>query len=260
MNISKKHERMFEERMNYQSCIMRIVEYNNYDDIVVEFQDDYRTRVRTSYKHFINGNIKNPYYPSVYGVGIVGNKYFNWVNKKATKEYDAWKQMLRRCYDQKLKEKYPTYKDVTCCKEWLLYENFYEWLHSQPNFNKWLNGDRWEVDKDVLDKRNKIYSPENCYLVPHNVNTLFTKHDAGRGSLPVGITKNSKGFSVRCNNPLTGIREYLGTYKTIKESFGVYKYYKEDIIKQVAQKEYDENNITERCYKAMMNYKVEITD
>ena len=35
---------------------------------------------------------------------------------------------------------------------------------------------------------------------------------------------------------------------------------KEDIIKQVAQKEYDENNITERCYKAMMNYKVEITD
>lgn len=260
MNISKKYERMFEERMNYQNCIMRIVEYNNYDDIVVEFQDEYNAMVRTSYKHFANGDIKNPYYPSVYGVGIVGNKYFNWVDKKATKEYDTWKQMLRRCYDQKLKEKYTTYKDVTCCNEWLNYENFYEWLHNQPNFDKWYNGNKWEVDKDILKKGNKVYSPENCCLVPHNINALFTKHNSKRGKLPIGIIKNTKGFCVRCNNPLTEIREYLGTYQTEEESFCIYKIYKEDIIKQVAKREYNEGNITERCYKAMINYEVEITD
>lgn len=260
MNISKKNERMFEEKVNYQGCSMKIVEYNNYNNIVIEFQDKYKSRINTTYKHFINGNIKNPYYPSVYGVGIVGDKYFNWVNKKATKEYESWKQMLRRCYDKKLKEQYPTYRNVACCKEWLLFENFYEWLHSQENFNKWYDGDRCEVDKDILVKGNKIYSPETCCLVPHSINTLFTRHDIGKWQLPNGITKNSKGFCVRCNNPLTGTREYLGTYRTIEESFSVYKHYKENIIKQVAQIEFDRGNITKRCYMAMMNYKVEITD
>lgn len=39
-----------------------------------------------------------------------------------------------------------------------------------------------------------------------------------------------------------------------------YKPYKETIIKQVAQEEYDKGNITEKCYEAMMNYEVEIDD
>ena len=135
MNIRKDIERIGEIKINYQECIMKIIKYNNYNDIVIEFQDEYKTQVNTSYKHFTNGNVKNPYYPSVYGVGIVGNKYPSWIDKKATKEYETWKGMLRRCFDGKLENKYPTYKDAICCKEWLLYENFYEWIHSQENFD-----------------------------------------------------------------------------------------------------------------------------
>ena len=260
MNRSKIKERLGEEKINYQGCLMKIIKYIDTGNIIVEFQDDYKAEVSTEYKHFLSGSVKNPYYPSIYGIGIVGNKYLNWINNKAIKEYDVWKQMLRRCFDKKTKEKYPTYKNVTCCKEWLLYENFYEWLHSQKNFGKWYEGERWELDKDILVKGNKIYSSKTCCLVPHNVNTLFTNHSLYKKDLPIGITKNSNGFCVRCNNLLIGERIYLGTYKTIEESFNVYKQYKEDVIKQVAEIEYSKGNITKQCYEAMMNYEVEIDD
>lgn len=45
-----------------------ISEYRNYNDIDVLFTKN-NYLVKTSYKEFKNGGIKNPYHPSVYGVG-----------------------------------------------------------------------------------------------------------------------------------------------------------------------------------------------
>ena len=243
---------------------MKIVEYNRVDDILVEFQDEYKARVHTQYTNFKRRNVKNPYYPSVYGVGITGDKYSTWIigEDKHTKEYDAWQNMLARCFDEKIKEKYPTYKNVTCCKEWLLYDNFYEWMHRQLNFDKWYANDKWHVDKDILIKGNKVYSPDTCCLIPQNVNKLFLKHDLFRGGLPIGVTKcsNREGFIARCMNPITNQRDYIGYYGTPERAFFAYKLYKEDLIKQVAQIEFNKENITKSCYDAMMKYEVEITD
>jgi hypothetical protein len=61
-------------------------------------------------------------------------------------------------------------------------------------------------------------------------------------------------------NPLSNSREYIGTYPTPEKAFYAYKQYKEKLIKQVAQIEFDNGNITKECYEAMMNYEVEITD
>ena len=168
--------------------------------------------------------------------------------------------MLQRCYDNIYRRTRPTYQDVTCCNEWLLYENFYEWLHLQENFGKWLNGEKWELDKDILVKGNKIYSPETCCLVPHNVNCLFLKSDASRGNLPIGVHKNRNAYECSCRDPLTDKDGYIGQSHTIEEAFQIYKNYKENLIKQIAQIEYDKKNITKECYDAMMRYEVEITD
>lgn len=263
-NVRNGFKRIGIEKLNNQGCLMKVVEYNDATDIVVEFQDEYKSQVHTQWSNFKRGNVKNPYYPSVYGVGVTGNKYPTWKcdENEHTKEYQIWVNMLIRCYDNKIKEKYPTYKDVTCCKEWLLFENFYEWLHKQENFDKWYNNEKWHLDKDILEKGNKVYSPETCCLVPENVNKLFLKDDASRGNLPIGITKDKKGygFIARCMNPITGDRDYLGYRTNIKEAFQLYKLYKEDLIKQVAKIEFDNGNITEPCYNAMINYEVEITD
>ena len=82
-----------------------------------------------------------------------------------------------------------------------------------------------------------------------------------RGNLPIGVKKSSKNsFLARCSNPITGEREYLGSYSTPFYAFLAYKQYKENIIKQVAELEYSKGNITKRCYDAMLKYEVEITD
>lgn len=257
----KGNERLGEERLNNQGTLMRIIEYNGYHDIIIEFQDEHKKKVHTQYGNFLKGNVKNPYSASVHNAGIIGEKYLISVNQKQTKEYATWNGILERCFDEKYKTKEPAYENVTCCEEWLLFENFYEWLHSQENFEKWYKGKRWNVDKDILVKGNKVYSPETCCLVPTNVNNLFIKRDNFRGCLPIGVTQIDDGYVAQCNNPFkNNRREYLGYFATPEKAFQAYKNYKEDIIKRVAQIEYGKGNITKRCYDAMMSYKVEITD
>lgn len=255
MRLGKVINRLGEENFNFQGCLMKIIEYNNTNDLYVKFQDSHKAIVHSAYREFNNGRIQNPYYPNVLGVGIIGNKY----NSK-TKEYKTWHAMMCRCYDQKHKELHPTYQDVTCCDEWLLYDNFYEWIHSQENFENWLCDTIPELDKDILVKGNKIYSPETCCLVPHIVNRIFINRANDRGDYPIGVTKHRNRFRARCDNPLLNIREHLGIYDTPEEAFYAYKNYKENLIKQVATIEYKKKNITQQCYKAMMNYEVEITD
>lgn len=256
-----KTSRLYEEKYNNQGCLMRIVECDNGTNIIVEFQDEHKVKVHTNYNNFLRGLVKNPYYPSVYGVGIIGIKYPVSINSIRTKEYCVWHSLTKRCYDPKTREKQPTYQNVSICEEWLLFENFCDWLRSQPNFDKWLNGSRWALDKDILIKRNKVYSPDTCCLVPQNVNCLFLKREAQRGKYPIGVRYREDGFMAVCRNPFLDKAEEIGLYSTPENAFYQgYKPYKEDIIKRVAQIEYDNENITKECYEAMTNYIVEIDD
>ena len=255
--------RVGKEKYNKQGNLMKIIEYNNSMDVFVEFQDEYKATIHTTYDNFLKGSIKNPYYKSVFEVGIIGSKYSTWINNKHTKEYGTWCRMLERCYSKKLKEKRPTYENVTCCNEWLLFENFYEWLHKQENFEKWFNGKRWGLDKDILVKKNKVYSPDTCCLVPQNVNVLFTKRESARGNLPIGVSLSGDQthYVVQFSNPLKNkTSKYADKCSTINDAFLSYKKLKEQTIKNIAQIEFSQGNITEQCYKAMMNYEVEITD
>ena len=82
---------------------MRIVEYVDALNTTVEFQDKYKTRMKIRYNDFVKGNVKNPYYPTVCDVGMIGAKYPATINGVITKEYNTWKHMLDRCYDKKIK-------------------------------------------------------------------------------------------------------------------------------------------------------------
>lgn len=253
-------DRLYEENYNHYGCLMKIVEYNNCSDIVVEFQDEYKLRVNNTYNNFKRGCIRNPYYPTAYGVGITGIKYPTVENGRNTKEYRTWLHVLERSFDDGLKEKQPAYKDATCCNEWLNYETFYEWLHSQENFDKWYHGKRWALDKDIIIKGNKIYSPDTCCLVPQNVNCLLLGRNSLRGKLPIGVKRSGNKFQANCGNPFTGKAERFGNYDTPEEAFCAYKLRREGYIKQVAEIEYVSGNITKQCYDGLMNYSIEIDD
>lgn len=245
-----------EENYNNQGCLMKIIEYNNYSDVWVEFQDKYHCKKHTNYKCFIKGEVKNPCFPTVYGIGMIGNKYPVKIKDKTTKEYNTWNNMLKRCYSEKVKKIRPTYKNVTCCDEWLYYPNFYEWLHSQENFDKWVTLDKSAIDKDILVKGNKLYSPETCCLVPNNINTLFVKCDELRGDYPIGVYYDSKCncYIAQCCENAEG--NYIGYYHNCIDAFNAYKKYKEKAIKRTAEKEFKNGTITEKCYNALLKYKV----
>ena len=60
-----------------------------------------------------------------------------------------------------------------------------------------------------------------------------------------------------CENG-NGSHVYLGSYKTENEAFQVYKKFKENLIKQIAD-EY-KPYIPNKLYQAMYRYEIEITD
>ena len=131
------------------------------------------------------------------------------------------------------------------------------------NFEKWFNDNYYEIeneqmelDKDILIKGNKIYSPENCIFVPHNINTLFVKNDKKRNCL-IGVFKLKENKYTSKISTMNG-RKQLGTYNTEIEAFNAYKKAKEDYIKEVADLYKDK--IPQKLYDAMYKYEVEITD
>ena len=190
----------------------------------------------------------------VYGVGVndwVGNTH---IDGKDIKEYALWNGMLQRCIDEKYKQKYPTYNDVTCSKEWLSMTKFIEDVSQMKGFG--LSG--WGLDKDILVKGNKLYSKDNCCFVPAEINMLLVKRDNARGEWPIGVCfrKNTGKFMAQLT--INGKTKYLGRFTTAEEAFQVYKLAKEAYIKVVANKW--KHLLDERVFRALMSYEVAIDD
>lgn len=221
---------------------------------VILFDNGYSCKKR--YDHIKDGEVSCPYDKTMYRQCCIGvGDYKVWENGKHTKEYSYYKAIITRCFDEKYKEKEKTYKDVCLCEEWYNFQNFAKWLNEN-----WYEIDNQLmcVDKDILIKGNKIYSPQTCILVPKSINSLFVSGKTYRGKNPIGVYENKDGkFIASCGN---GKNEqiYLGIYNTSSEAFEVYKEYKEKIIKQVAD-EY-KNLIPQKLYDAMYRYEVEIDD
>lgn len=251
---SAKQERIGQKVYTNNGELMEIIAYNNSRDITVRFEDG-TIMSEINYWNFVKGAVKKYNRPNKYNKGI------NTVNDGSrTKEYALWDGLMGRCFSDK--KRTINYKDVTCCEEWLDYEKFCNWLHSQTNWDKCKQGERWALDKDIIKKGNRIYCPSYCCLVPMNVNTLFTKHDRARGLYPIGVTKKKtdKYYMSRCSNPIDNDIILHYGFPTAEEAFEQYKKDKETIIQKVADDEYNKGNITLDCYNAMYNYVVEITD
>ena len=268
---SNKIDRTGETNVSNEGCAMKIVEYNSTLDIVIEFQDEHKYRVHTQYSNFKNGQCKNPFFPSVFGHGYLGVDKNSNVPKVsefkdgksvATWEYLKWQSMLKRCFDNKYKEKKPTYKDITCCNRWLCFANFLEDFEILKQEYSWSKDEKLNLDKDILYKGNKIYSLENCVLVPDYINFLFLKNDAKRGEYPIGVcyNKQCKKYQAFCN--INGKKIGLGYYNTIEQAFNAYKIAKKQEIKRIANECVSKGFMTKdsRLYKAMINYQVEIDD
>lgn len=234
---------------------MKIIAYRNKRDIDIQFEDGVIVEHR-KYSDFKTGAIKNLMFPSVCGVGYLGgNKHKVSINRKPTMEYDKWYRMLRSCYSDKEKQRFPTYEKCIVCDEWLNFQNFAEWI--QGNYYE-VPGEIMCLDKDILFKGNKIYSPSKCCIVPDNINILFTKSDSARGEFPIGVSLHRSHGSFIAQMNREGKLIHLGEYNNPIDAFNKYKIEKENEIKRQANKykEFLPSNI----YEALMKYEVDIND
>ena len=251
--------------ISYKDCVgkvckskssgdFKIVKYNNARNVEIKF-------LKTGFEMTVElgsirkGEVKDPYYPSVFGVGVAGTKYPNRVNGRKTKEYVLWCHMLERCYSEKYQKKQPTYEGCEVSDNFKSYEYFYKWCHKQIGFG--VEG--WQLDKDLLIKGNKVYSESTCVFIPQEINSLLTKCTTSRGEHLIGVYWHKKGkafTSMVSKNK--GRREHLGLFNTELEAFKAYKTAKESFVKEQADKWKDK--IDTRAYEALMSYQVEITD
>lgn len=261
--ISSQLNRIGEVKCNKWGSKMTIIEYINYGDILVQFNDDCHNNyiVKSSYGEFKKGSIKSPYDKSVYKIGYIGEgKYKTGFNYNITAQYSTWHSMMQRCYDTKFQENNLTYIGCTVCKEWLSYQNFAQWY--DRNYYE-LDKQRMDIDKDILIKGNKIYSPETCVFVPHCINDLFVKNNINRGKLPIGVSYDKEKDRYKVTASCNSKQIFIGRWKTMQDdkTFIEYKKTKEKIIKQMAD-EYKNKypQFPKKLYNAMYTYEVEITD
>lgn len=233
-----------------------VVEYQTSEEVTARFVNTGFT-VTTRLSYLLSGSVKDRLHPTVFGVGILGNEKSK-ENGCHTKEYALWTSMLQRCYCPLFLKERPTYKDCRVSENFRYLPYFKEWCHSQFNYNEVDDkGKSFVLDKDILIKGNKVYSPETCCFVPREINALFTKSDKARGSLPIGVTKNDYGgytAQLRCHSK----SKHLGYFNTAEEAFQVYKVAKEAYIKEVAEKW--KGKLSQETYSAMLNYVVSEND
>lgn len=239
---------------------MIIYRYRKYNDIDVYFPEYNWERKNTTYFRFLSGSIKCPYHKNIYNTGYIGEGlYITKENGVQKESYKTWFRMIRRCYDPYTlnTDKHRKYRDVTVCEEWHNFQNFAKWY--EENYYE-VDGERTELDKDILVKGNKIYSPETCIFVPHSINSLFIKCDKVRGNLPIGVTmvntKNGIKYRSRFNH--FGKEILIGKFDSAEEAFSAYKIAKENHIKQIAKKY--KNVIPKRLHCAILRYKIESMD
>lgn len=167
------------------------------------------------------------------------------------KSYTVWRSMIQRCYSNSCNSKFPTYIDCTVCDEWLTFSNFKKWFDKN-----YKNG--YDLDKDILIKGNKVYSPQTCVFIPHRINTLLINCKLSRGELPIGVCSYGDMFQVKIR--LNGKKKHIGYFATKEDAFIAYKKIKEEYIKDIALEYYHNGLIDYPVYCSLMNWKIDIND
>ena len=160
------------------------------------------------------GNVVDPYYPSVCGIGCLGNA------SSKCKEYSIWHDMIRRCYDTKdIYYQFYGGIGVTVDKRWLCFEYFLEDFKQLPGYDQWLsNTVPYTLDKDYLQqnipKGCRVYSKDTCMLIPKSENSRLSAYEKN-----INNNTNSRFLGVsyernlyRASITINGTKLHLGNF------------------------------------------------
>jgi hypothetical protein len=154
-NIGDKYETSFYGEIE-------IINYINKRKIFVRFSRTGYERETTG-EQIISGSVKDRLAKTVCGVGYIGDGRYT-TSYRLRKPYHVWRCMLARCYMNLPKHK--AYHGCTVVEDWHNFQNFAAWF--DDNYPE--EDLRYELDKDILKKGNKVYGPETCIFVTKKEN------------------------------------------------------------------------------------------
>jgi uncharacterized protein YneF (UPF0154 family) len=214
----------------------------------VSFDSGYVKNVDST--SFTRKQIKSPYCKSLCGIGYSGEGEFMMVvNGVKTREYKIWNSIMRRCYDNTLPKKTKIYDNVYVCDEWHNFQNFAKWY--RENYYE-IKNEKMCLDKDILIKGNKIYSPETCCIVPAFINSLFLAENPNISKKHLkGVSKmigNKYSSSIKMKNKF----HHIGCFEREIDAHLAYIKTKCEYAKSVAEKY--SHIIPKIVYDKLINY------
>jgi hypothetical protein len=230
--------------------LVKITDYINESNCSITLEDGNVIKNK-SYGKIKKGFVKNVFSKTVYNIGFVGSGEYNSKSKNHKIAIKTWRSMIGRCYDEKELKKHPTYLGCSVCDSWHNFQNFAEWFNENYKSDI-MKG--WHLDKDILIKGNKIYSPNSCCFVPFEINQTIKKDKEIKknNNLPIGVTKYKNKYRVFVNSNKK--LNYFGTFDNVFDAFLVYKKEKESRIKSIAEKW--KNKIDNRVYEVLINFEI----
>ena len=146
-----------------------------------------------------------------------------------TQAYKTWTGIIDRCYRPGHEEKFKAYADCSVCEEWKYFSNFKKWFDEN-----YIEG--FDIDKDILIKGNKVYSPEACSFVPRIINLLFAKNKKRKSNLPRGVKYRKYGNRYSAEISIEGKIKFIGYFKDVDSAAEAYNQARKEYILEIAEK------------------------
>lgn len=176
----------------------------------------------------------------------------NYIKPTKDKKAQLYSNMNTRSYNPNYHAAKQSYKGCSICDEWLDDRTkFYEWV--DHNFYTIDGEPTVELDKDILVRGNKMYSPDTCVFAPKRINDLFVHVDAiDKNGLPTGVTYSEKTGKYKATIRKNGKNTVLGFFDTPEEARAEYEKHKQAEIIHIADEYKDK--IPSKLYDAMIHY------
>lgn len=237
---------------NFYGCSYKITELLDNKLCKIKFTDEFGFEKVVARDNARLG-IRNPFRRLVANIGYVGDGEYS--SKSHRQLFTLWHNMITRCYDEDSLKKNVTYQGCSVVEDWHCFQNFAKWCETQ---NEYILNSDWCLDKDIIEKGNKVYSPDKCSFVPVCINNLFTLRVNKRGDYPLGVHRERRSGRFVAQVNIESKRVCLGRFDSVDEAFCAYKMAKERVIRSFAEKYKGE--INNRTYDSLSKWTVEVTD
>lgn len=187
-----------------------IIAYTNSEEVTVRFENT-GYEYKTTYNHIQNIEVKDRFFKCKYGT-------FTGIGDTNRDAYKVWYNMIYRCQHSK------GYEDVRVCDEWCNFSVFLKWYNNQ------YKEEGWHLDKDILSKNSRTYSPQTCCFLPPELNTFFEKFKKAKG---FSYNKRRKKYEAYCRD--RGKYVHLGMFTTPAEARLAYIDYKRNLLEELVK-------------------------